>query len=220
MKTHRPGPEPPAKLRAPSGVPAPVCRRGVPSARRLRTRLLSGIAAVAIAVPGLARAEAPPPPRPPEQTASAQPYGLHIVLADVAAVALLLSGQPALQAVATGSYVLSPPIVHLLHRRPARAAGSLGLRLLLPIAGGAIGTEAEGCGRDSDFLCGITGLVLGGLAGAVVASIVDAALLASAGLEARESSRPPLAKVGGVQLDYAGLTPQRNGGGLVLGGSF
>jgi hypothetical protein len=173
-----------------------------------------------MAAPGLARAEEPPPPRAPGHTASVQPYGLQIVLADVAAVALLLSGQPELQAVAAGSYVLTPPILHLLHRRPARAAGSLGLRLLLPIAGGSLGMKAEHCGRDGDYLCGLTGLVLGGLAGALVASIVDAALLANTSPEAAESNRPPLAKLAGVQIDYAGVTPQRNGGGLVLGGTF
>lgn len=80
-------------------------------------------------------------------------------------------------------YALGPPIVHAAYGKWARAGQSLGVRLLLPLVGGAIGCEATGGtnrrhGEDEDG-CWL-GAPIGVAAGMVIAQIFDAAYLSRA----------------------------------------
>jgi hypothetical protein len=75
-----------------------------------------------------------------------------------------------------GAYVIGPPIVHVMHGRPLRGLGSLGLRVGLPILGAfaAVGL-AQPCGGD--FGC-IGEAALGTAIGFTGAIAIDAAVLA------------------------------------------
>ena len=147
--------------------------------------------------PGLTPLAIPPPTPAPEN------YRLQIVAADGLAAGLFIlgaaqhgeSGQPA-ALLGTAGFVFGGPIVHLFHHRSKRAAQSLGLRVGLPVFGGVVGwyvgpkqqcyyadagggappllPPSGGCGDSGS----VAGAVLGVLAGAVTASIVDTAVLA------------------------------------------
>jgi hypothetical protein len=73
------------------------------------------------------------------------------------------------------SYVLVPGIIHLVHGRPGAAAGSVGLRVALPIGGALLGYAAGSGGHDGEDAAGLAlvGFVLGGMG----ASALDAAVL-------------------------------------------
>lgn len=116
-------------------------------------------------------------------------YGAQILLVDAAAVGLLVasvtvgSGRPGLGeglAVASaGTYLLGGPIVHLAHGRADVAAGSLGLRVAVPILTAVAGMAIEQHSCSPGLLwCGAAGLVLGGAVGAVGAVAIDSAALA------------------------------------------
>jgi hypothetical protein len=82
----------------------------------------------------------------------------------------------AFAAVSMGLFVAGPPVVHLAHGKLVRGLASVGLRLVLPLAGFAIGYLASGplrSGAGSTLTDGAVGGVLGG-AGAMAA---DAAVL-------------------------------------------
>jgi hypothetical protein len=105
-------------------------------------------------------------------------YGWQILAADGGATGLVLldaaltDGEPA---PALALFFFASPIVHALHGNPGRAAASLGLRALLPFAGGLIGMEASDCGILGGECKGLdVGMVLG-FASAV---LIDASLLA------------------------------------------
>lgn len=86
--------------------------------------------------------------------------------------------------------------------------GSVMLRLTLPVAGAFIGGTMESCSSE-ELMCGLAGVMVGGLVGISAASIIDATLLAWA----------PPAKERGLQASVSAM-PLKNGGGLVLGGAF
>jgi hypothetical protein len=112
----------------------------------------------------------------------ARPYGLQIVLADVAAAGTL------------GTFsVFSGPIVHLAHNRPQTALASFGLRVggialsaatgvaiafaLPPMSFNALG--CMDCGPSPNYLPqAFGGMLIGAGIGWIVASVIDAVFLA------------------------------------------
>jgi len=75
-------------------------------------------------------------------------------------------------------YGLGGPIVHLTRDNGWQALGSLLLRGGLPVAGGAAGVALERCDNsDEEDFCGLSGAILGGLAGVVSAMVIDSAVL-------------------------------------------
>jgi hypothetical protein len=153
--------------------------------------------------------EAAPPPLPLDWTDA---YHGEIVAVDAVAVGLVLAAlasdnsNTASRAhsyleLALATYLIGPPMVHLLHDRGTTALASLGLRVGLPVVGAFIGAAIDQSG-DS----GAT--VLFGLGGLISAWVIDAALLAKG---------DPLPAT--VQVTAA---PVRDGRGVTLGlaGSF
>jgi hypothetical protein len=92
------------------------------------------------------------------------------------------------------AFVTGGPAIHLFHGEPWRALGSFGLRLGLPVVGGAVGVGlfASCSGTRSDGNCGLGQIVGGFAAGVLAASLIDGLLVA------RESARPS-----GVALSLA-----------------
>lgn len=77
-------------------------------------------------------------------------------------------------------YGAGPPTIHLGHRQPWQALGSLGLRVALPAIGGASGLSLATCPHPGEEYgnCGMLELMIGASTGAVVAMVLDASLLA------------------------------------------
>ena len=111
-------------------------------------------------------------------------YGWQTLATDGAAVALLAIGVAAEKGpvigVSAATFALGGPIVHLAHGRGGAAAGSLGLRVGIPVAGFFVGAAMQHCNHTSeaDDLCGFEGAAIGMLAGAGIAMLLDSALLA------------------------------------------
>jgi len=79
---------------------------------------------------------------------------------------------------ALGAYLVGGPVIHVAHRNPGRALGSLALRAGLPILFGALGSTLENCSGDNDYdLCGLPGAIFGGGLGIATAITLDAGLL-------------------------------------------
>lgn len=108
-------------------------------------------------------------------------YRSHILLADGAAVAMLLaagaSGSEGLGNAALATGALGGPLVHLAHGNPGRALGSLALRTGLTYGGLALG--AASCTPNDealDFDC-LGSALVGGMVGYGAAAIIDATVL-------------------------------------------
>ena len=152
------------------------------------------------------------PPAPQWREPSAQPerrwYGWQTLASDAASFALLLGGMaasgqglydsgtpPLANAMATlgiAGYVAGAPAIHFVHERPLAAAGSIGLRLLLPVLGGALGSGMAQCPPPSGDWgnCGLGELALGVGAGVLAAVVIDAAALSSARVESETPAAP------------------------------
>jgi hypothetical protein len=166
--------------------------------------------------PGLTPLAVPmalPAPVPVEVPASS--YRIQTVLADAAAVGLMVAATKAEDGDRLGTagvfmYALGGPAVHLFNHHPGRAAASLALRVGLPMLGALLGGSIGQCTSNcEDSYSGLAGALLGMLTGAVVASAIDIGYL-SRGETAM--SQP------------AGVAPSFGAGGgtvrLGLGGSF
>jgi len=96
------------------------------------------------------------PPKPPQRTALRDNersssiegasvrthkhwYGWQTLLVDLGSVLTIPLG-----GVGLAGYALGAPIVHLAHGQVGRGVGSLGLRLALPLVGGAVGCRVSG----------------------------------------------------------------------------
>jgi|SRR6185369_81191 len=143
---------------------------------------------------------------PPQREASAQPerrwYGWQTLTSDAASVGFLIGGIHAadgyglyggghpgsdvLLTAGLAGYVGGGPALHFIHKRPAAAAGSIGLRLILPVLGGLISSGLTTCPRPGQEYgnCGTLELVMGVSAGAVAAVAIDAGLLSWSKVEA------------------------------------
>jgi hypothetical protein len=86
----------------------------------------------------------PPPPRPREKRPPEKEwYGWQTLGVDAGAFVLMAAGQAtktySVFDVGFGAYLLGPPIVHIVHGNAGPAFGSVGLRLVSPWVGVAIG---------------------------------------------------------------------------------
>jgi tetratricopeptide (TPR) repeat protein len=147
-------------------------------------------------------------------------YGWQTLVVDGAAVLLGVAG--AVLAVSSSSgesagvpvaslgvitYFLGGPSVHVAHNNLGRGLGSLGLRIGVPIVGGAIGCAAND--RSGEFRC-LAGFVIGAALGAVPAVIIDAGVLAWSTEE--QESEPGSTERAGFDLRvFATPTPSRDG---------
>ncbi len=141
---------------------------------------------------------APPPTTTPEVW-----YGYEVLFVDLASDLALIGaayvdngGGAALGVIGAGGYFTGAPIIHAIHHRSGGViAGSVALRLTLPILGAVIGAGLASCssnsassGTNDGFdLSGLDcafsealGAVLGFAAGMVTAQITDAAFLSTA----------------------------------------
>ncbi len=110
---------------------------------------------------------------PPVRDEPARWYGWKILIADGGALVLAVSTQPVGTFLATGAFVLTAPSIHLGHKRPLAALGSLSLRIAAPLALNAL-IEKQRC---NDYSC----IQPGALAGAALASLFDVVVLAHDG---------------------------------------
>lgn len=89
--------------------------------------------------------------------------------------------------VPAAGFVLGGPTIHLVHREPWRALGSLGLRTGLPALGAALGILLTHCPPpegDDYGNCGLGEVIVGTAVGILAASLIDGGKLA------RESAKP------------------------------
>jgi len=152
-------------------------------------------------------------------------YGYQTLFVDAASLGVLVVGvaasNDALGALGIAGYALGGPSIHAAHKRSGAVAGSLALRLGLPLAAGGIGyaaASAHKCETDSDGngcdWAGLAGIVTVGFSvfiGMTVASIVDAAALAHESIPASPATKPT--------LGFA-VAPTRGGATLGASGTF
>ena len=138
-------------------------------------------------------------------------YRKNILVADVSAIAITGVGLAlfhrdqrdalGLALVGGGVYASMSPIVHAKHGRGLRSAGSLLLRVSVPLFGGMIGSDAaEQPGTDD----GEAGAIVGLLGGMVAVTAIDVLMIAQP-IEARP-------------VVYAAPAP--GGGLLTVAGTF
>jgi hypothetical protein len=135
--------------------------------------------------------EPPRPLAPPETSKSRERtwYGAQVLTADALSFAIVALGAGVagsdsdsgngLAEAGLATYLIAPPVIHLLHGRPGMAPASLGIRIALPILGLVLGNAAQNCDprqRTADTgICSGPGWAIGLLAGVAAASAVDAA---------------------------------------------
>ncbi len=127
----------------------------------------------------------PPIVPPPADQPLVESYRLQTGLADTAALLLMTAGvhDGSVASLALGTYVLGAPLVHLAHGRPGRAAGSLALRVGLPVVAAALlaSSQRSSC-PSTDDTCDDDGeigaIAVGLLGGMLAASVIDTAFLA------------------------------------------
>ena len=173
--------------------------------------------------PGPPEAATPPAPPPHPDEADRRWYGWQIILTDGAAIASV-----AMAAHGSGwgdlgltLYLGGGPVVHFAHGNAAKGAGSLALRVAVPLGsalvggllGALVGGSPSGC---SGFFCpspAEIGIGAGVLLGLLGASIVDIAVLAydAHPVEPRPHAEPlrlHVAPVTGLPRDSSGhVTP-------------
>jgi len=91
-----------------------------------------------------------------------------------------LAGGRALLIAGAVGYVGGGPTIHALHHQHGRTAGSVALRLGLPLVGGAVGAAvvSPSISGDSEIPYRLAGGVLGAGIGMIAASLTDIAALA------------------------------------------
>ncbi len=182
-----------------------------------------------VALAGAARAQSAPSGSamdfaPPSATARdmdrrtvTKRYGGDILMADVGAFGLALATQRS--EVSLVGYALGGPLVHLVHGNRGRALGSFTLRVVLPVAGLAIGEGMSDCDSDDELFCGFGEMVIGGTIGVAAAIAIDAGVLAKE-TKVVETPRRGLVQVGDVAVTPT-LARQVNGGWTMgLTGTF
>ena len=139
-----------------------------------------------------------PVPAAPQETRIGY-YGWQVLLCDLSSVIALFGERTT--ALGMGGYLVLGPIVHASHGNTGRAWASAGLRLGLPLLGGVIGGASHGSGDALDIMAG---MVVGGMAGALGAMIIDSAAL---GWEQRPVQRErPLVVVPQVSVAEHGVS--------------
>lgn len=135
-----------------------------------------------IATTSAAHGQGAPPPEPERSWYGWQtmiPVGTAYAGA-VALVALKETREGWPFAALLGVALLSGPTVHLAHGEGIRAAGSLGLNLGLPLAGGLLGAAvvcaAQACSGKGNIGF-YAGFFMGGVLGLVAANVIDISVL-------------------------------------------
>lgn len=109
-------------------------------------------------------------------------YGWHIMPVDAASIGLIAYGVADGESTAVFSgfagYALGGPIVHLAHERWWESAGSLGLRLGLPLTGVLIANLLDSSGGNTFSAGGFANAMLWLTAGTVSAMALDYIFLA------------------------------------------
>jgi hypothetical protein len=123
---------------------------------------------------------APPPAATPRGEPERRWYGWQIILTDAAALApvALISNGGDWGALALGLYLGGGPVVHGAHESGAKAAGSLGLRIIGVLGGALVGLGISVDEHPSCYCSLVIGAEVGLVAGSLVASVVDIAVLA------------------------------------------
>src|SRR6478735_5819164 len=137
-------------------------------------------------------------------------YGWQTLTSDAASAGLMLGGlqaaegynllggaplgAKALFTAGLAGYVAGGPAIHFIHKRPAAAAGSIALRLVLPILGGLLGNSLATCPPPTGDWgnCGSREIFLGLGAGTLAAVAIDAGALSWAPVEKEPSAAPRL----------------------------
>ncbi len=144
-------------------------------------------------------------------------YGWQTLFADFAAVGIAAATtRPGSAYPGAITFLLAAPLVHLANGNAGGSAWSLGLRLGLPASLALLGAAADTCGPQ-ELLCGLEGAAVGGLIGIVIASLVDATVLARTGAQRPAAEPSPSADAAGLQT-FLVVDPRR--GMVGLGGRF
>jgi hypothetical protein len=209
------------------------------------SRLLAAAVPLVLCVPGGALAQQEPPtqapaPKPPLSSAATRGepklrwYGWQIIVIDAVAIAplALITNDSSWGYLALGLYLGGGPVVHGAHESGAKAAASLGLRILGALGGAGTGllinAAAERPGCESATQSGaaaacslVTGTEVGLVAGALFASFLDVAFLA---YDVRPAGSPVSAGPPRLQLAPVVSLPRDSTGHLAptfgLRGSF
>lgn len=142
-------------------------------------------------------------------------YGSRVIIADALSTSVAVAGvmmrSEVVAKVGVAGYLVAPPLIHAAHENGLEAVGSLAIRAALPIAGARVGLEMCNTGDGSTDDC--TGHVMLGLvAGAGVAMILDAALLARGEVRPARRREASWAVSAGPRVD--------GGWTVALGGAF
>jgi hypothetical protein len=160
-------------------------------------------------------------PRAPDTSAAQPTYTSHLLLGELPWIAVGAAGlttrSPEIGIAAAAAFVAGGPIVHLINGEPRNAGWSAGLRVSLPVAGGAITAgllyvaacpdehdDEKGDGRVCPLLPVLFGSVLGGSVGAVAALVVDYTQLTRRTPRERSWTPTVTADGRGVSLGVAG----------------
>ncbi len=158
-------------------------------------------------------------------------YGWQTLLADSTAIGFLgiavASQNPSWLAPSGVVYVAGGPSIHLAHGRVGALAGSLALRVGLPLVGVGLGAATANCSaqqqsddEDSGTACGLTGAVYGFIVGAGVAMVLDMAVLSwepSTEPTTKEAPVPPPAVAWSVAPT---MDPKSGAKGVAMVGTF
>lgn len=162
-----------------------------------------------------ARADETPPPA---QTRT-ETYRGSIAIADATAMGVAIGGiagrYDGVWLLGLSSYIVAAPLIHGSNENPRGALASLGLRVALPVAGLIAGYQigTDRC-KSEPLGCEAVYFFLGGVAGAVSASIIDIAFLAETEIEV-EKHDPWALHAGSINANPI-VAPTRHAG-LTLG---
>jgi hypothetical protein len=159
------------------------------------TRTSAALASLLLLLPAVAVADEPEGPGPSVADSAPDHHRAWLLAADALAAVVMASpallhtreggywsGQDAqvgLLSTGIALYCVGGPIVHLAYGHVGAAAGSLALRVGLPLGGGLAGglIGAAGSSGDEPFTPIFAGALIGGVTGMLAASIVDSAWL-------------------------------------------
>jgi len=118
------------------------------------------------------------PTTAPAASGDTESYALQTLAMDGASLALMAAGSKsgAMVGIGLGMYLVGAPAVHLYHHQTAHAGQSMLLRVGLPLIGAVVGHAMTA--NDTEGDADIAGPALGLMAGAALASVIDAGALA------------------------------------------
>lgn len=152
-------------------------------------------AAVPLAPPGMTVPAPAPAAAAPAGESEVVNYRWQIAAADAASIALVLSQSRSVSTAGAFVYLLGGPVIHALNGEGNRTAGSLALRITLPLVGALAGAKLfdrrTSCAGD-DIDCysdDLAGAFVGFGVGALGAMIIDTALVARPHVVHKEPQR-------------------------------